>query len=171
MDLKEPGNRLYLIGTTKDEPGGSHYNLVHGLRSGSPPAVDLEVGPRVFKAVHQAISTGLVRACHDLSEGGLAVALAEMAFAGGIGADVTLPSAGSLSDAVLLFAESTTRFVVEVRPERVSEFESCCTDIPFTPLGQTVKEQRLRIAGTSGEWVVWAELSRLKEAWQKAGRW
>jgi phosphoribosylformylglycinamidine synthase len=171
MDLKEPGSRLYLIGTTKDERGGSHYNLVHGLRSGSPPAVDLEAGPQIFKAVHLAIFTGLVRACHDLSEGGLAVALAEMAFAGGVGADVTLPSAGSLSDAALLFSESTSRFVVEVRPERVAEFESCCAAIPLTPLGQTVKEQRLRIAGTGGEWVVWAELSRLKEAWQKAGRW
>jgi phosphoribosylformylglycinamidine synthase len=76
-----------------------------------------------------------------------------------------------LSDTVLLFSESTTRFVVEVQPDRVSEFEACCAGIPFASLGETVKEPRLRIAGTNGEWVVWAQLSQLKDAWQKAGQW
>jgi phosphoribosylformylglycinamidine synthase len=171
MDLKEPGNRLFLVGTTRDERGGSHYNLVHGLSGGTVPAVDLETAPRIFRAVHRAIADGLIRACHDLSEGGLAVAVAEMAFAGGVGADLKAPGDGSLSDAAWLFAESATRFVVEVRPDRVADFEKCCAGVPLTPLGQTVKEQRLRVAGASGEWVVWAKLARLKEAWQKSGRW
>src|SRR5262249_31852460 len=134
-------------------------------------AVDLETAPRTFRAIHRAIVDGLVRACHDLSEGGLAVAVAEMAFAGGVGADLKAPAGGSPSDAVWLFAESATRFVVEVRPDRVADFEKCCAGVPLAPLGQTVKEQRLRVAGTSGEWVIWAELARLKEAWQKSGRW
>jgi phosphoribosylformylglycinamidine synthase len=171
MDLKEAGNRLYLVGKTRGELGGSHYNLVQARKKGAPPAVDREVGPRILKAVHRAIAGGLVRACHDLSEGGLAAALAEMAFAGGIGADAKLPPGDSLPDVVLLFSESTTRFVVEVQPERVAEFEACCAGIPLVFLGQTVKEPCLRIAGTSGEWVVRAELSQLKDAWQRAGRW
>src|SRR5262249_43378253 len=83
MDLKEPGNLLYLVGATKDEMGGSHYNLVHGLDGGAVPRVDFEAAPAVFHALHSAITSGLVRACHDLSEGGLAAAVAEMAFAGG----------------------------------------------------------------------------------------
>src|SRR5205814_5137622 len=143
-DLKEPGNVLVLIGATRDEMGGSHYHLVHNHTGGQVPQVDLKFAPLVFRGIHQAMQRGLIRACHDLSEGGLAVAVAEMAFAGGVGADVN-PGAGSkLSDAAVLFSESTTRFVVEVRPDRVAEFEKCCAGVPLTPLGQTVKEPRLR---------------------------
>jgi phosphoribosylformylglycinamidine (FGAM) synthase-like enzyme len=84
MDLKGPGNLLYLIGETKDEMGGSHYNLVNGLTGGNVPTVDKEMAPKIFRALHQAIKQGLILSCHDLSEGGLAVAAAEMAFAGEI---------------------------------------------------------------------------------------
>jgi phosphoribosylformylglycinamidine synthase len=70
--------------------GGSHFALVHGLSGGHVPQVDPPTARRTFGALHQAIAAGLVRACHDLSEGGLAVALAEMAFAGGLAADVEL---------------------------------------------------------------------------------
>src|SRR5205823_10538617 len=114
MDLKESGNELYLLGLTKDELGGSHYHLVHGLTGGVPPWVDLELAPRLFRALHAAIRAGLVRACHDLSEGGLAVAAAEMAFAGGVGADLTGPAdvAPGSPDAVRLFSESPTRFLI-----------------------------------------------------------
>ena len=93
MDLKEPGNLLYLVGETQDELGGSHFALVHDLRGGQVPTVDPALAKRTFAAVHAAIDAGLVRACHDLSEGGLAVAAAEMAFAGGCGASVDLARA------------------------------------------------------------------------------
>ena len=58
-----------------------------------------------------------------------------------------------------------------MRPDRAAEFEKCFAGVPLAPIGQTVKEPRLRIAGANGEWVVWAQLDRLKEAWQKPGRW
>jgi phosphoribosylformylglycinamidine synthase len=166
MDLKGPGNTLYLVGFPRGEMGGSHYHLVQGLQGGKPPSVDLELAPVIFDRLHKAIASGLVRACHDLSEGGLAVAVAEMALAGGVGADVMVRS-NSLSDAELLFDESTTRFVVEVGPDHWLAFEHCLDDVPLFRIGQTVPEPRLRIAGTSGEWVVWAQLKDLKEAWQK----
>ena len=70
MDLKEPGNVLFLVGETKAEFGGSHYHLVTDRNGGEVPGVDLERAPAVFAAVHEAITTGLVRSCHDLSEGG-----------------------------------------------------------------------------------------------------
>jgi phosphoribosylformylglycinamidine synthase len=170
MDLKDPGNLLYLIGTTRNELGGSHYHLVNDLHGGQVPCVDLAQAPKLFARLHQAISQGLVRSCHDLSEGGLAVALAEMAFAGGLGADVTglkQVAPGEL-DMVALFSESPTRFIVEVAPDRASAFEQVLgADIPLVRLGQTVKEERLRIAGSNGEWLVWTTLAELKEAWQK----
>jgi phosphoribosylformylglycinamidine synthase len=172
MDLKEPSNILYLLGTTKDEMGGSHYHLVHGLTGGAAPAVDLQSAPTLFHSLHRAITDGLVRSCHDLSEGGLAAAVAEMAFAGGVGADLTgLAKTGGLADEILLFSESQTRFIVEVTSANAPAFEAAMGAVPLTRLGQTCKEPRLRIAGTNGEWVVWAALKDLKEAWRKPMRW
>jgi phosphoribosylformylglycinamidine synthase len=173
MDLKEPGNVLYLVGQTRDELGGSHYHLVEGLSGGAVPRTDLGLAPRVLQKVHEAIERGLVRACHDLSEGGLATALAEMAIAGRIGADVTNPAgaASGPGDEVSLFAESTTRFIVEVAAANAGAFEKVMGGVPCSRIGQTCKEPRLRIAGGSGEWVVWAQLGDLKEAWQRPLRW
>jgi phosphoribosylformylglycinamidine synthase len=170
MDLKEPGNSLFLIGITKNEMGGSHYHLVNGTSGEMPPHVDLELAARIFRKLHEAIQRGLIRSCHDLSEGGLAVAIAEMAFAGGIGADLTdlVGEADREANEVLLFSESPSRFVVEVTPENAKPLQECFgKDIPLVRLGQTCKEPRLRIAGANGEWIVWALLADLKEAWQK----
>jgi phosphoribosylformylglycinamidine synthase len=173
MDFKESGNLLFLVGETRDEMGGSHYYLVNGQEGGQVPQVDVARAPAIFRDLHQAIRQGLVRACHDPSEGGLAVAVAEMAFAGGIGADVTtLPNTGALADEVLLFAESTTRFVVEVAPRNAEAFAACfASGLPVAQIGQTVPQPRLRITGNGGQWVVWAQLADLKEAWQKPLRW
>ena len=169
MDLKEPGNLLFLIGNTLPDLGGSLYNQIIGETAGNVPTVDIELAPEIFGRVHEAISVGAVRSCHDLSEGGLAVALAEMAFAGGVGADVQ--KHGGESDAVGLFAESATRFVVEVRPQHADAFRHILHGVPMLEIGKTVKEQRLRIVGTSGEWVVWQPLQALKDAWQKPLAW
>jgi phosphoribosylformylglycinamidine synthase len=167
MDLKSPGNRLLLVGTTKDELGGSHYHLVTGKTGGRVPCPDLTVAPKIFAALHQAIRRGLVRSCHDLSEGGLAVAVAEMAFTGGVGADVTGLGTAGLSDAAKLFSESATRFVLEVTPENVAGVTALFGDLPVSDIGATVAEPRLRVAGADGEWLVWAKLADLKEVWQR----
>jgi phosphoribosylformylglycinamidine synthase len=166
MDLKAFGNRLYLIGVTKPELGGSHYHLVTGQAGGETPRVDVIIAPRLFTALHTAISRGLVRSCHDLSEGGLAVAAAEMAFAGGIGADLTGGPAAPEGDDVWLFSESTTRWLVEIEPANAAAFDECFAGLPVTPIGTTTVEPRLRIAGAGGEWIVWAPLADLKAAWQ-----
>jgi phosphoribosylformylglycinamidine synthase len=174
MDLKEPGNLLFLVGVTKNEMGGSHHHLVHAIEGGVVPQVDLTRAPGIFQGLHRAIQQGLIRACHDLSEGGLAVAVAEMAFAGGIGADLTnlRGIADKETDEVLLFSESTTRFVVEVAPANAAAFTECLgSEVPAVQIGQTVPQPRLRITGVAGEWVVWAQLADLKEAWQKPLRW
>jgi phosphoribosylformylglycinamidine synthase len=174
MDLKEPGSLLVLLGRTADEMGGSHFDLVCGTAGGRVPRVDLDLAPRIFRGLHAAISRGLVRACHDLSEGGLAVAVAEMAFAGGIGADITRhgDSAEPLADEVALFAESTSRFLLEVRPRDATALrESVGAGVPLAEVGHTCPEPRLRIAGGGGGWIVSAVLAQLKEAWQMPLRW
>ncbi|MFO0936260.1 MAG: phosphoribosylformylglycinamidine synthase subunit PurL [Gemmataceae bacterium] len=172
MDWKSAGNAIYLIGETKNECGGSHFAKVTGGAGGTVPRPNIEQAPKIFQAVFDSISAGLIRSCHDCSEGGLAVALAEMAFAGGIGADISgLKDMANLPDEVKLFSESTTRFVVEVTPENEAALHERFAGLPLIKLGTTVAEPRLRIAGTNGEWVIWAKLSELKEAWQKPLRW
>jgi phosphoribosylformylglycinamidine synthase subunit PurSL len=174
MDLKEPSNALYLVGATRAELGGSHLHLVLGTSGGRVPHVDFAAARQIFDGLHQAIAKGLVRSCHDLSEGGLAVALGEMVFAGEVGAEITSLRGPGVqeNDTVLLFSESASRFIVEVQPAKVAAFEACWPDPTcLHRLGQTVKEPRLRVAGASGEWVIWATAKDMKEAWQRPLRW
>jgi phosphoribosylformylglycinamidine synthase len=190
MDLKESGNFLYQVGATKNEMGGSHFALVCGLSGGQVPQVDAELAKRTFAAVHRAIQAGSVRACHDLSEGGLAVAAAEMAFAGGLGARIMLDQvpqvAGNgeaeLKPAVLLFSESNTRFLCEVRPDQAEAFQQAMTGVPCAQIGQVTETAKLEIlapaAAVIGQHdhggtalVVEADLETLREAWQKPLRW
>ena len=169
MDLKEPGNLLFLIGVTTPDMGGSHYHHVTRQTGGAVPKVDVVLAPKIFASLHEAIRTGMIRSCHDLSEGGLAVAVAEMAFAGGVGADVAKLGGGP--DDVNLFSEAPSRFLVEVRQQHADQFRHVMASLPVTEIGKTVKEPRLRIAGASGEWIVWLSLQQLKDAWQKPLMW
>jgi phosphoribosylformylglycinamidine synthase subunit PurSL len=172
MDLKEPGNLLYLVGMTKDELGGSHFARVEGLSGGEVPKMDVQLAKKTFLAMHKAIYGGQVRACHDLSEGGLAVAAAEMAFAGGLGAKISLaniPSDGDLPAVSLLFSESNTRFLCEVRPANVAAFETALSGIPHARIGEVTDNGKLALSGETP--LVQADLKSLKEAWQKPLRW
>jgi phosphoribosylformylglycinamidine synthase II len=174
MDLKEPGNALYLVGTTRAELGGSHLHLVLGAKGGLVPQVDFVTARRIFDTLHQAMLRGLVRSCHDLSEGGLAAALGEMVLAGEVGAEITsLNGAGvNETDVTLLFSESATRFIVEVESAKTAAFEEAWAGLGcLQRLGQTVRDPRLRVAGASGEWILWATARDMKEAWQEPLRW
>jgi phosphoribosylformylglycinamidine synthase len=175
MDLKEPGNHLCLVGLTKNEMGGSHYAMVEGLSGGEVPKVDPEMAKRTFTALHRAIDAGLVRACHDLSEGGLAVAAAEMAFAGGLGARLELDNVphddGAHDTPVLLFSESNTRFLCEVRREDKTAFDAGMSDVAVAHVGEVVDSGKLEIFGSNHTPVIQADLATLKEAWQRPLRW
>lgn len=170
MDLKEAGNVLYLVGNAKNELGGSHYSLIHGLTGGDVPQVDADLAMRVFRSLHATISAGLVRSCHDLSEGGLAVAAAEMAFAGGLGAHLELrklsESAGINDAGVLLFSESNSRFLVEVPAEKAAGFESAMKNVPCVSLGSVTDGDSLVVVDPQGETVIDSKLDDLKNAWK-----
>ena len=176
MDLKEPGNLLFIVGETKGEMGGSHFAKVHGLAGGHVPQVDAATARKTFAALHAAIRAGTVRACHDLSEGGLAAAVAEMAFAGGLGGDVELDAVprqlavGETSGATLLFSESNTRFVCEVAPGSVEAFQRHLRDVKHAVLGRVTDGQKLNIT-SGGKHLVSAELPALKAAWQAPLDW
>ena len=120
-DLAEPGNKLIVIGQTEPEFAGSHLDLVNGapVNPGVAPAPDPDA-PETYRHLHAAMRAGLVIACHDVSEGGLAVSLAEMCIAGRLGARVDALPHDDLTTA--LFSESSGRLVVEVRPRSVDAF-------------------------------------------------
>jgi phosphoribosylformylglycinamidine synthase len=142
MDLKAPGDALYLLGETKDELAGSLYASIAGVAQGGDapwrvPTMPAHA-PALYAALHGAIQRGLVRAAHDCSEGGLAVALAEMAQAGELGVALDRPFS-----AVDLFSESNGRIVVEVAPEQAAAFEAALRGLPCARIGVTVAEPGL----------------------------
>ncbi len=132
----------------------------------------METAARTMRALHGAITAGLVRACHDLSEGGLGVAAAEMAFAGEVGLGVDLSAvpyegpADRRLDSVLLFAESNSRFLVEVEPEKGSAFERALAGLPCAKVGETDASGLLTVTGLAGETLIASPLPDLKAAWQ-----
>jgi phosphoribosylformylglycinamidine synthase len=175
MDLKQAGNHIYVVGETRNELGGSHFALVNDLTGGQVPTVDPQGAKQTFAAVHRAITGGLVRACHDLSEGGLATATAEMAFAGGLGAKLQLdrvPCPGDAADThVLLFSESNTRFLCEVEPQNAAAFEAIFgSRIVCQRIGEVQPNDRLQIE-SDNKLVIDAKIGELKEAWQATLRW
>jgi phosphoribosylformylglycinamidine synthase len=168
MDLKAPGHRLVLVGETGDELGGSHLLKALGRDGGAVPGLS----PRareVHLAVHRAIREGLVLSCHDLAEGGLGAAAAEMAFSGEVGAEVRLSRvpAACQGDLALLFSESNSRYLLEVRPEDVARLLEGFAGLPAAEVGETIDYRIFRVLGLEGGTVLAEALSDLKECWQR----
>ncbi len=175
MDAKQPGNLVFVVGLTKDELGGSHYYDIHGELGRNVPQVDTDLGLRVFTALSRATAAGLVRACHDCSEGGIAVAAAEMAFAGGLGMRFDLAkvpcSAEAQEDAKLLFSESNSRFIVEVEPGKVEAFCDAMTAASCAQVGTITDDGTFAVTGLGGDTVIRESIIGLKESWQAPLRW
>ncbi|MEO0079665.1 MAG: phosphoribosylformylglycinamidine synthase subunit PurL [candidate division WOR-3 bacterium] len=171
-DFKEAGSLLFLVGETFEELGGSEYLRLHQGLGSEVPKVDARRGRRLMKALGKAIHQGLVRACHDLSEGGLGVALAEMGLGSGLGCTISLkkvPGAHRFRrDDLLLFSESNTRFLCEVPAAQRSAFEQLLHNIPHGLIGRTHDEPRLNIIGLHGKEVVRLDLHQALKAWRNA---
>ena len=126
-DFKKPGEAVYLLGQTLPETAGSEIAQELGLAGGAAPQVDLLAARERYQLVHAAIRQGLISACHDLSDGGLGVALAEMALAGRMGAQINLdrvPCNGVETLTELLYSESASRLLVTVPREHISAFQA-----------------------------------------------
>jgi phosphoribosylformylglycinamidine synthase len=182
-DFKTPGNRIYLLGETRAELGGSllHHHLDHA--GGAAPAMPSNPLDR-YRLLHRAMRRGLIAACHDLSEGGLAVALAEMALAGRLGAKVEIGgleaedrrletgdgSSGSgqaeLSPVEALFSESNGRLLVEVRPDAVEAVEALFADEVFIPVGEVTETPQLVVNGY-GHALIDLSVDQLIDAWKR----
>lgn len=165
MDVKAPGDLVYLLGETRAELGGSQYARQLGWEGGTVPAVEFDSARKRYRSVFRAIAAEWITACHDCSEGGLAVALAEMAFAGGFGLSIRLDDRAGLRADELLFSESASRLIVTVPPDCRSDFEALFTGQPCASIGMVLEAPRL-VVELEGRPVVQAVLEDLKAAWQ-----
>jgi phosphoribosylformylglycinamidine synthase len=164
MDLKQAGNAVYLLGDTKDELGGSHFQLLSGVTMPTMAPGLPSYTPALYRALHKAMRKGLVQSCHDLSEGGLAVAAAEMSLAGRLGLALTLEEE---EPAVALFSESNGRFLVEVRPQDRAAFEaefSGSLAHHLRAVGETTTSHWLNIGTAKRKWIS-LPVELLVEAW------
>ena len=167
MDLKRTGSAIYLLGVTREEMGGSYASKVLGLQGGKVPEVDAPLAMRVYKQLHRSIQVGHVLSCHDLSEGGLAVAIAEMSFAGEIGVSIDLSAmrqACFISVETALFSESNSRLLCEVPAEHAAAFEAAFVGLPCYRLGTTVEQDRVSIHG-DGNVLIDMPWKQLRDQW------
>ena len=170
MDLKAPGNLLYIIGDTFNELGGSEYYKLKGHLGATVPKVKGAKAKRTFRAVTKAIDLGVIKSCHDLSEGGLAVAAAEMAFAGGYGLELDLgkvPGKALERNDFVLFSESNSRLLIEVAEKDRKEFEALMKGKNCAKIGRVTEDKKLLIHGLNQTIVVDASLAELRRSWKR----
>lgn len=164
-DIKRPGSTLVLVGQLDKNMGGSTYYDINGMVGNEVPKVDLEILPKVLSSVHNAIKSGKILACHDVSEGGVIGAVSEMCFGGDCGVVLNLEASASLDK--FLFNETAGCFVVEVEnEERAREFFK---GIPHMTLGKTQAEKTIEILADGLE-AFSVPTDELRQSWQEPMR-
>ena len=168
--LRRSNSAIFMVGNTEDEMGASVYARVKGISGAKVPQTDCTKNYELYKAYYdKALTQGLVLSAHDLSEGGLAVAAAEMAFSGigGMKIDLdALPTVnGWQNNAVPCFSESTGRFLVEVDEDMAAEFEAAMAGFPCARIGSATTDGQLTITA-KGSTVLQAEIAELKSIWK-----
>lgn len=165
--FKSEGDVIYLLGETFAELGGSEFQAsLHGVSEGRPPELNLNTEKKLLDGVLTSIQSGFVRSAHDVSEGGLAAALAESCISGGLGAKVELNT--DLRNDIALFSESQSRIILSVSPGKQIDLEQLLKEagVPFAVIGQVTGDQlSININGTSA---VQEPVEALKSVWEDA---
>lgn len=163
MDAKQPGDLVYLIGPFQPVLGGSHLELVMDFTSADGiPACQPEQALEHYKALHAAIDDRLVRACHDLSEGGLLVAAAEMCIGGRLGMDLELPPSEPQRTC---FGETTGCILVEVPEEHQINFEQKFSDLFFRRIGRISETGEMKLV-IGGKTFIQIPVEKLARTWK-----
>jgi len=168
--VKKPGDIVYIVGMTYQELGGSEYLAMHHCIGNQVPQVRAEQAKELYHRLHRAMMEGLIASCHDCSDGGMGVALAESAFAGGFGMEVDLakvPAEGIERDDYLLFSESQSRFIVTVHPAKQKAFLSMMKGISLGEIGKVTKGRAFVVIGLKGQKIIQGDIYKLKAAWQR----
>ena len=170
METKKSCDAIYIVGETFNELGGSEYYKLMGAIGKNVPKVRGLQARKTFKKITKAIDLGLVKACHDLSEGGLGVAAAEMAIGGGFGIQIDLRKVQKKDidrDDFVLFSESNSRFLVEIPQKATVEFEALMKDVVWAKIGQVTKNANFSVQGLNGDTTVEASLADLRKSWKR----
>ena len=177
MHFKNAGDSIYVVGTTREELGGSEFFRLLAQAQGTPasyggavPKLDMDAALATYLAMNEAVSRGLLRSSHTPTLGGIAVAFALAAIGGDLGADIDLsrlPCDGMLEDDAKLFSESNSRFVVTCAAEREGEFEALFAGLPISRVGKVTTEKRLHIQGAGGRKLVEMDLNALRRAFKE----
>ncbi|WP_031480617.1 AIR synthase-related protein [Maridesulfovibrio frigidus] len=172
-DFKKAGDFIYVLGLTRDEMGGSEVASQLGFTHPSVPHVEALTALKRYQTVQAAMRQGLISACHDLSDGGLGVALAEMSLGGRIGAEIDLcsvPCEYGMSTLSTLYSETASRFAVTVSPEKAQQFEALFEGQFCGRIGMTTGLNSFGIAeGTTG--IVRSKVHLLAEAFKATLDW
>ncbi|MEG6552205.1 AIR synthase-related protein, partial [Desulfocurvibacter africanus] len=168
-DLKRPGELIFLLGRTFDETGGSEIADQLGVVGSHVPQVDAVSALLRYRTIFQAMQTGLISAAHDLSDGGLAVALAEMCLGGRLGAHLDLGKVPStpagLDDLTLLYSESASRLLVTVKPDNRQAFEALFAGQDCALVGEVTQGNALTV-GRDGKALFIADVEDMASAFK-----
>jgi phosphoribosylformylglycinamidine synthase II len=169
-DFKLAGNSIYLVGESKSEFGGSEYFRMKRLQGGTVPKVEVEVASSLYRTMNRVLDQPFAKACHDISSGGLAVALAEMCFGRMLGATINLAEVQSgkskLTPAELLFSESNSRFLVEIQQGEEDKFEKIMKGFVFAKIGN-VSSEKIQILDSSRR-IADLSVRECLESWKSA---
>ncbi|UCE55637.1 MAG: phosphoribosylformylglycinamidine synthase [Desulfobacterales bacterium] len=170
LDSKLPGDLIFVLGTTRNELGGSEYYAHFGYIGRNVPRVLPEQFIVVYRALSDAIARELVASAHGMYRGGLGVHLAMVAMGGNLGMEVDLgqvPVENVDRDDTILFSESAGRFIVTVDPANRQVFESCFKGLTCACIGKIIAEPDFMIRGLDDTPVVDTSVQDLRTAWEK----
>ncbi|PGL70848.1 phosphoribosylformylglycinamidine synthase subunit PurL [Bacillus sp. AFS055030] len=163
QNFKTAGDLIYVIGNAEAEFGGSELQkLLNGKIFGKAPSIDLAVESSRQEQILAAIQAGVVASAHDISEGGLAVAIAESTFGPSeVGATITIEG----NEVVSLFSETQSRFLLSVKPEHKEQFEAL---VDAKLIGTVTEETSVTVRNENNETVLHASVEELKQSWKEA---
>ncbi|MDI6730309.1 MAG: phosphoribosylformylglycinamidine synthase subunit PurL [Candidatus Altarchaeum sp.] len=174
-EFKNAGDLIYVVGLTKDELGAGEFYAEHKFIGKNVPKIDFKISQKIYEKVSKAIDQNLIESCHDCSDGGLAVALAESAFSGDVGIEVNLANvvvAGLLSNEKILFSESASRFIVSIKEENREKFENLMNrgkGINLSNIGFVRKDRKFIVKGNEGKEekeIINVNIRELRDAWK-----
>ena len=164
--FKNAGDLIFLLGETKAELGASEYYAVNGIEGGIVPKVEPKTALSLYKKIHFALKKNLIESAHDLSDGGLSVALCEAAFSGNLGVKINLNVLGQdLNTEEKLFSESASRILVTVKNKKKKKFQKMMKGSKVYQLGEVIKENELVIMDNENE-ILKDDLKELKRIWK-----
>jgi phosphoribosylformylglycinamidine synthase len=176
MPLKNEGNKIFILGITRNELGGCVFAKIQKIVNGIVPCVYPEESKVIMKKIYQAVNKNLIESCHDCSEGGLAIAISEMALASGKGVKIDIDAvktekSNQLTTAEILFSESNGRFIVEVRPENKNEFIEVLRDLNFAEIGYVSDDRKIIFESKKNKIKIQEKSEILLKSWRSTINW